>query len=725
VDTCLFVFRRGRCRHRSICGAVATLNFALMLTFAGSASAQSAQKHIRGQAIVLVADDFKNHSSETQYYVRDEETGNLQALRFTDTAPQGFRTGAVIEVAGPAQGEYLTLQSADARVQKAAPISPLMPAVQTASAPVTFSQDTLVILLNFLDQAAVCTVSTCSANVFGAANSAQSLYAETSHGNVTYTGATVGPYTIAVNSTDSCASPYLPTFEAWGALADAEAQKAGIDLSGYTEKVYVIPSDPCGKERGYATIGGSPGLAWIAICHDPEVFTHEMGHNLGMAHARTLTNEYGDESDIMGNTTVGLRNLDAPHRDQFNWIPAANLLNITASGTYTIAPLELGPSQTSLPQALKIFKPDTNEYYYFSFRQPIGYDTLLPTLNSGTYTGGVSVHRFAGPNANDVHTFFLQALTDGASFTDSVNKLTVTQISHERSGAKVTITMGGAAAVLSPNNLSFAAQVVSTTSSAQVLTLSNSGTASLSISSIGTTGANSGDFAISSNSCAASLAASANCSLAVEFQPTASGVRSASLTVSDSAGTQTVSLSGTAVASDFAMTPSAPTSVTISAGSTATYTVAVNGEAGFTSNVSLSCAVPAPESTCSARPLTVAPGGTATITVTTTAHQLLPPIGTTRRLIPWRKLTPVIFLLVLSVTLQALGGTRRFRLAYAFAFHLILVAAFQSGCAATISSTVSKSAPAAYGTQAGTYTIMVTGTCGNLTHTATLTLIVK
>lgn len=727
MNTCVLVSRWGML-ERFVYTSMTILCLVLGLGLAASASAQiEVARHIRGQAVVLVADNFKTHNSETQYYVRDEQSGNLQWLHFLDKAPQNFGTGAIVEVTGTAQGDYLTLHSTDVSVLKHAALSPLAPSLRSAIAPVTFSQNTLVILLNFLDKPAVCDVNTCGDAVFGATNSAQSLYAETSHGKVTYKGTSVGPYTIAVSSTDSCPSPYLPTFEVWGNLADAEAQKAGIDLTGYTEKVYVIPWDPCGSERGYATIGGSPGLAWIAICHDPEVYTHEMGHNLGMAHARTLTNEYGDYSDIMGATTLGLRDLDAPHRDQFNWIPAANLLNVTSSGTYTLAPLEADSSQTSLPQALKIFKPDTNEYYYFSFRQPMGYDSLLPTLNSGIYTAGVSVHRFAGANASDTHTFFLQGLTDGASFQDSVNTLSVTQVSHDSSGAKIAINIGGAAADLSPSNFSFGDEVVNGTSSAQILTLSNSGTASLSISSIAIVGANSGDFVLSSNSCAASLAAGANCSLAVEFRPTASGARSGSLAISDSAGTQNVTLTGTGVLSDFTLTASAPTSVTVNAGGSATYTVAVNGVDGFTSNVSLSCTVAAADAACSAKPLSVAAGGTATITVTTTAHQLLPPIGTDGRFGPWQKLTPILFLLILCLTLRVFAKrTARFRLVSALAWGVILIVTFQSGCAANVSSkTTPEPNPAPYGTQAGTYTITVSGTSGSLSHTATLNLIVK
>jgi hypothetical protein len=57
-------------------------------------------------------------------------------------------------------------------------------------------------------------------------------------------------------------------------------------------------------------------------------------------------------------------------------------------------------------------------------------------------------------------------------------------------------------------------------------------------------GTDPGDF-IYESYCPATLAAGANCSTYVAFKPTATGARTASLEISDSSGTQTVTLYGT------------------------------------------------------------------------------------------------------------------------------------------------------------------------------------
>jgi hypothetical protein len=79
------------------------------------------------------------------------------------------------------------------------------------------------------------------------------------------------------------------------------------------------------------------------------------------------------------------------------------------------------------------------------------------------------------------------------------------------------------------------------------VTLNNSQTAALNISSIGFTGANGGDFAQTST-CGAALPAGKSCTISVTFSPTAAGTRTATLNVTDDAAggsPQTVSMTGT------------------------------------------------------------------------------------------------------------------------------------------------------------------------------------
>ena len=111
----------------------------------------------------------------------------------------------------------------------------------------------------------------------------------------------------------------------------------------------------------------------------------------------------------------------------------------------------------------------------------------------------------------------------------------------------VTVSIKGGSSgsvTLAPGSLNFGNQGVGTTSSAQVLTLTNGDVNALTGISVGLTGTNAGDFNETDN-CGTTLAANSSCMINVTFTPTAAGARSATLTVSDSAGTQSSSLTGT------------------------------------------------------------------------------------------------------------------------------------------------------------------------------------
>jgi|HubBroStandDraft_1064217.scaffolds.fasta_scaffold00001_152 hypothetical protein len=103
-----------------------------------------------------------------------------------------------------------------------------------------------------------------------------------------------------------------------------------------------------------------------------------------------------------------------------------------------------------------------------------------------------------------------------------------------------------------PTSLTWGIVVIGNTSAAKVATLTNAGTGAVSISSVSVTGANASEFPISANSCGSTLAAGANCSVSVEFEPTAEGKQSATLSVVGAGGTQTAALSGTGTGVKFA-----------------------------------------------------------------------------------------------------------------------------------------------------------------------------
>ena len=114
---------------------------------------------------------------------------------------------------------------------------------------------------------------------------------------------------------------------------------------------------------------------------------------------------------------------------------------------------------------------------------------------------------------------------------------------HPQMTVRLTGTGTAPTAIVLPGNLIFETQALNTTSSAQAVTLSNTGTGPLTITSI----AASGDFGVT-DTCGSSVAPGNGCTLQVTFRPTATGTRTGTLTINDDAtpggASQTVILTG-------------------------------------------------------------------------------------------------------------------------------------------------------------------------------------
>ena len=147
-------------------------------------------------------------------------------------------------------------------------------------------------------------------------------------------------------------------------------------------------------------------------------------------------------------------------------------------------------------------------------------------------------------------------------------------------------------ATLTPT-LTFPNTSVGTTSSALLATLSNTGNATLNISSIVIGGTNPSDFAIAtgSNACGTTLAADASCSIYVTFTPASAAGFSASLQVADNASgsPQSTTLTGTGTpppAPIVALTPATLTFTAVSGTTTASQTATLSNTGNATLNIS-------------------------------------------------------------------------------------------------------------------------------------------
>jgi hypothetical protein len=134
-------------------------------------------------------------------------------------------------------------------------------------------------------------------------------------------------------------------------------------------------------------------------------------------------------------------------------------------------------------------------------------------------------------------------------------------LSVRPSGAATqTVALSGTGIVptytVTPSPLAFGSQAVGVSSAGQTLTLTNTGTLALPITSIALSGGSTSQFSLS-NTCSASIAPSSTCSITVVFRPTSTGAKSSAVRVTTGGGAATVSVpvTGTGVVPTYSLSP--------------------------------------------------------------------------------------------------------------------------------------------------------------------------
>lgn len=283
---------------------------------------------------------------------------------------------------------------------------------------------------------------------------------------------------------------------------------------------------------------------------------------------------------------------------------------------------------------------------------------------------------------------------------------------------------------LSPVTLSFSAQTAGSSSAAQTVTLTNTGTAALNIIGITSTTTNFNQ----TNNCGTSVAAGASCVISVSFTPTTGGPLTGFISINDNApaGPQSVSLSGTGEDFIIGLATGASQSVTVSPGGNATYSLTITPTGGFSQTLTLGCSGAPLLATCSVSPSPVTLDGThavsLTVSVTTTAPALVVPHGPIPPIAPPAELLVALFDLIGLVIVwlalrRGMAYTRRLgRLGLSA---ILLLAAVFWACSCGSPGSAGTGGSGSPGTPPGTYTLTVTATVGASSNSTTLTLNVK
>jgi len=402
----------------------------------------------RGRAVKLegeieiVYEDSHGHG-RLAYFLN--AGGRKFPVSFAKDPPHGLRTGMHVIVSGIQIGETLELNSGES-----VSVGSTQVAVSGNS---TGQHRVLVVMVNFQDeQTQPFTREEAQAVMFGTTND---FYREASYGQTWLTGDVYGWFTIPVSST-TCDTTAISNYARQAATA------AGANLAGYDHLIYAFPQNAC-TWQGRGSVGGTPSEAWINEWFELGVVGHELGHNFGLYHSRSMDcgdvsigsnctiSEYGDTFDLMGGASSAHFNLF--QKERLGWInngTNAPITTVSSSGTYWIDPYEQSTLTTKGLKVLKSIDPVTGmkTWYYIERRVPYGFDGSLS--GNANINGGVIVR--TGSDASGQDTYLLDmtpatsswydpALDVGQSFNDPDAGVTITTVSADATGAFVNISI--------------------------------------------------------------------------------------------------------------------------------------------------------------------------------------------------------------------------------------------------------------------------------------------
>lgn len=391
----------------------------------------------KGQLDILIEDDFINHHSITNYFIKIDN--KMYPLNFPDNMDvSSLATGDNILINTTEQSLLTPLESI--QVQSFT----LLPSPKT-SALITDEKNVLTLLIDFNDKKASDTTSVTAVDtmMYTGSQSMNMVYRKSSFEQLFFTSDTNNDtqsdiYSVDINYSvnDSC------DVYQWRDDAKSAIAQNGVDISEYQYFVIVLPNDVNCGWGGLGNVGCNGNCtSWIKW-NSTIVYAHELGHNLGMHHASTdlnndgdLESEYGDHSGVMGNNSQ-VRQINAPHRYQLSIYEqySDQLLSSPTTGSYQLSSLELNPNEHSLYyQIIKIPHINNDNHYYISLRNNIGLFGM-----HDTYSDKVNIHHYIeGSN----RTHFITALTEGETFTDEANNVNIEVIDINTNNATININI--------------------------------------------------------------------------------------------------------------------------------------------------------------------------------------------------------------------------------------------------------------------------------------------
>jgi hypothetical protein len=256
-------------------------------------------------------------------------------------------------------------------------------------------------------------------------------------------GQVVGPFLLTSNfNSDSTGAPYCDFVSMESAAINAA--DAAVNFLNFNRVVIVMPNNGACTWAGVSGIGYWQGTSkdgtfnasfhWLRAdtlssrATGVQLASHELGHGMGMNHARSraytsaplgainalgTVTEYGDPFDTMASWNFGFYNV-MHAQEVLGWLGTSNYVQVTTPGQFAINSYETR-NATSLVKALRVLRDAaSNSWLWVEFRTNTGnYDSQIP---SQAWSGALIHYEDANTG---IYSDLLDFNPSTAAFTDA------------------------------------------------------------------------------------------------------------------------------------------------------------------------------------------------------------------------------------------------------------------------------------------------------------------
>jgi len=224
----------------------------------------------------------------------------------------------------------------------------------------------------------------------------------------------------------------------WVKFSKEYAVHNQININNYNHFILLLPQMPFCNWGGLATLAPCIPSCYVWIngntINKQSAFLHEIGHNLGLFHAATYGNDYGDTSCAMG-AYASNRCYNVMSQARLNWNYPIQIIQLNPNQmTSVIIPSSLSSDFNYISLTL-----NSSDSLLISFRTGnIGFDANLYSM----YINRLSIHHVKGLNAIRAYLVYIlpvQSTWNGQAYFDG---LSVTFSNYKAETSYVDITTG-------------------------------------------------------------------------------------------------------------------------------------------------------------------------------------------------------------------------------------------------------------------------------------------